>query len=342
MERVLVCVVNSTRGHEVTFRSFKRHVLDELHADLALAIAVGDGYDTDNPYWTHAKYRWTVRDIRDFAEHFDSAQRALCAERRIAAPEWRAILTVGGIWLDRVGPATNPGSACGIALYCRWLLLRSLQENDLLRHYDRIIITRSDFVWLCPHPPLSLLDSSAIWIPEGEDYDGLADRHLVASPADAAGCLNLIEPVLLRPAELVEQLRHCDDWNSEMYLRHHLTAGNLLQKVRRFPNVAYLARDRRDDSHTWSRGRYEFAAGHFIKYDDEFDRATAMARIVASRSDWEKGEWRRFDPAAVIPQSPSMLSRAFDAWYRLQWALHRPGRAARLWRYCRRKLLRET
>ena len=68
------------------------------------------------------------------------------------------------------------------------------------------MITRSDFVWLCPHPPLSVLDRGAIWFPNGEHYGGLNDRHLVASRADVVDCLNVIEDILLHPTQLYESI----------------------------------------------------------------------------------------------------------------------------------------
>lgn len=337
MERVLVCVINSTRGHEVTFPSFKRHVLDELNADLALAIAVDPNYDRANPYWQHAKYRWTTEDSSDFARAFDAAQRSLCRANHLAPPDWRSILRIEGIWLGRVGSPPRP-AACAIGLLCRWLLLQGLQADDLLARYDRFIITRSDFAWLGPHPPLSILDPDGIWIPDGEDYEGLADRHLVASRTDVADCLNLIEEILARPVELYQAMQYRDDWNSEQYFLHHMTARQLLRKVRRFPNIAYLARHPRDNSATWSRGSYRADLGHFVKYETEFEAAAALAVTVRSGAEWERGDWRQFDATAVVPRPVSMLSRVIDACYQVRWALHRPGRVRRLLRLCQRAL----
>jgi hypothetical protein len=339
MERVLVCIISSTRGHDVTFAAFKRHVLDELHADLALAIAVDEHYDYSNPYWQHAKYRWTVPDVRDFAETFDAAQRAWAERHHRDPPDWRSILAVSGIWLDRIGPSDAPPSACGIALFCRWLLLQGLTDAGLLDRYDRFIITRSDFAWLGPHPPPSVLDPRHIWIPHGEDYEGLADRHLVAARADVADCLDLIEPILARAPELRQEMHDHEDWNSEQYLRHHLASKHRLDDVRRFPNVAYLARHPRDNSATWSRGRYDAALGHFVKYDTECDSASAMAALVRTRADWERGEWRQFDATAVAPRPASVRSRAMDAWYQFRWALQRPGRIRRFARLFQRVAL---
>ena len=65
MERVLVCLLAKTRAHQFTFPSFKRQVLDELNADLVLALTIDEKYDYAIPFWRHAKYRWTAPDFSD-------------------------------------------------------------------------------------------------------------------------------------------------------------------------------------------------------------------------------------------------------------------------------------
>ena len=336
MERVLVCVTCSTRGHEVTFPSFKRQVLDQLNADLALALAIDEQYDYRNPFWQHARYRWTAPDYSDYGDAFDLAQRVLCHADNATAPDWRSLLRIKGIWLGGILSPDPQPSASAILPFCRWLLLHGLQQDHVLDRYDRFVITRSDFVWRCPHPPLSVLDPGGIWVPDGENYDGLADRHLVVSRADVVDCLNLIEAILLRPLELYEEMKHRSDWNNEQVWMHHLGRKGLLHKVRRFPYVMYLARDKRDDSPTWSRGRYDAALGHCIKYETEFDSANAFATVIRNRADWESGEWQQFDPAAVASHPVSLASRLMDGWYGLLWALKRPGRIRRFWRFCSR------
>ena len=335
MERVLVCLTCSTRGHEVTFPSFKRQVLDELNADLALALAIDPRYDHSNPYWQRARYRWTIPDSHDYGEAFDSAQRWLRERDNVVAPDWRSILRIKGIWLSgvRPGPPAGQRSVVALALCCRSLVLRHLQQDGLLDRYDRFVISRSDFMWLSPHPPLSILDRHRIWIPQGEDYGGLNDRHMVVSRDDVVNGLNLIEAILLQPLELYEQMKQNDEWNSETFLLHHFTRKGLVHRVSRFPAVMYLARDKRDHTPTWSRGTYDAALGHFIKYDTEFDSARAFATIISSRADWEGGAWKQFDPATVTPRPMSMQSRILTALDTLSWALRRPGRLVRLWRF---------
>jgi hypothetical protein len=367
MERVLVCLLGATRAHELTFPSFKRRVLDELSGDLAMALTIDETYAYANPFWQHAKYRWTGPDFSDYGEGFDQVQRWLCQQHKVPAPDWRSMLRLNGNWQGRIA-SQNPQFGNGaIEIFVRWLLLHGLQQDNILDRYDRFVITRSDFVWLAPHPPLSVLDKDAIWIPDGEKYSGLNTRHLVASRADVADCLNLIEDIVLRPTRLYEEMKYLPvdsryGWNMEQFLQHHLCRKERLRKVKLFPCVMYLARSVRDDgSKTWSRGRYEPAVGHFVKYEEEFHAASTCAKIIHGRADWESGVWRHSEAAARRPDSlephpgsparrPASLPRRlryacerpyYEAYYRIRSALRQPGRFGRLGRFSKR-LVRRT
>jgi len=340
VERVLVCILASTRAHQLSFQSFKRHVLDELNGDLALAI--DENYHNENCFWQHAKYRWTAPGFgQDFGEAYDLAQRWLCQQHNVPPPDWRSMLQMKGIWKGGIKSPKPEPSASAIQPFCRWLLLQGLQQDGILDRYDRFVITRSDFVWLCPHPPLSILDRSAIWVPNGEDYGGLNDRHFVASRADVEDCLNVIEDVLLHPIELYDGIKH--QWsslNNETLLAYHLRCKGLLDKVKRFPYIMYLARAVNDESPTWSWGRYEGAVGHYVKYEKEFRSAKAYETIIHCRADWESGAWMQFDPASVITKPislPLRLRYACEiAYYKILSALRRPGRNRRFVQFCTR------
>jgi hypothetical protein len=340
VEKVLVCLLASTRAHQLTFPSFKRQVLDELNGDLALALAIDEKYDYANPFWQHAKYRWTAPIFSDFGEAFDLAQRWLCQEHNVPAPDWRSILRIEGIWLGGIRSLQNRGVA--VQLFCRWLLLRGLQQDDVLDRYDRFVITRSDFVWLCPHPPLSILDRGAIWFPNGEHWGGLPDRHLVVSRADVVNCLNLIEDILLQPIQLYEEMKDKSTWwNLEQFLEHHLSRKGLLHKVKLFPYVMYLARMVSDDNPTWRPGHYEPAVGHYVKYEMEFRAASAYATIIHTRADWETGAWMQYDPTSAssrsVPLSRRLRYACARAYYEIV-SLWRPGRIGRFVRVCKRML----
>jgi hypothetical protein len=343
VERVLVCIFPTTRAYRLAFKSFKRQVLDELNGDLALALLIDEKYDYANPYWQHAKYRWTAPSFNnDLGEAYDLAQRWLCQQYNIPAPDWRLMLQIKGVWQGGIRSPDPQPSYSAIFPFGRWLLLRGLQQDGILDRYDRFVLTRSEFVWLCPHPPLSLLDRNAIWVPHSQDYGGLNDRHLVVTRADVVSCLNLIEDILLRPTELYNELKS-RDVNNEQLLAHHLDRKGLLHKVQRFPNVMYLAREVDDDQPSWSWGQYQPAVGHYVKYNFEYRDASGYATLIRSRADWKNGIWKQFDPNAVARSSAPIVHRFWHSWeapyYKVLSALRRPGRLKRLWqgvlRFCR-------
>ena len=118
-------------------------------------------------------------------------------------------------------------------------------ELSLGHAYDRIVHTRLEFVWLRPHPPLSLLEQHAVWIPSGEDYyGGLNDRHAVLSRAAAEvymrrwdlivdGSIMKIDPQL-RAGAVTNGISFQDE-NLVARLRQHIQFP-----LRRFPAVAFL------------------------------------------------------------------------------------------------------
>jgi hypothetical protein len=343
VENVLVCLLCSTRAQDLTFPSFKRQVLDELNADLALAITIDEKYDYANPFWQHAKYRWTAPDYEDYGEGFDIAQQWLCQQKNIPAPNWRSMLRLQGIWAGKIRSPDPRPSASSVQPFCRWLLLRGLQRDGILDRYDRFVISRSDFMWLCPHPPLSILDCSAIWVPDGEHWGGLNDRHLVASRADIENCLNGLEDILLDPDRLYDEMViRRPSWNNERFFAHHLGRKGLLEKTKMFPYVMYTARGVRDQSPTYSAGRYEPSMGNYVKAQNEFRSARAFATIIHSHADWENGSWREFDPASAVFSPIPLARQLWYGWQRIHvWVssqLSRPGLLRRVYK----KIVRYT
>ena len=65
--------------------------------------------------------------------------------------------------------------------------LRLIQFHEARQRfrYDRVVWSRLETVWLMPHPPLAQLDARCAWLPFGEDYRGLNDRHVLL-PRQAA------------------------------------------------------------------------------------------------------------------------------------------------------------
>lgn len=164
------------RTAELTWESFRTNVMEPLDADLALCIGDSvprsDGkiitreYSEDNGYFQNAKHIWRYKEPTDWATAFDEMTEG----------RWREFDFIPGNWL---GPTKNHTGTGGINTFFRWFLYQNLDKENLLAVYDQIIITRSDYYWIKPHP---VLDTEHVWIPNGEFHGGLCDRHMVIPP----------------------------------------------------------------------------------------------------------------------------------------------------------------
>ena len=279
--RTLVVILGQLSAAPLTWNNFKENVLEELGADLAVCVPNDSYFDFTNPYYRNARYRWLVPDYRDMADAFDRIHSLLGSSE-----DWRVICDVRGTWIGRITQSGQPGAA-SILFVLRWFMLNEILSARLLEIYDRFIITRSDFYYLCPHPPLDFLDPDNLWVPDGEDYGGLTDRHLIVSSEYLVKSCNLIDDLLLRPAEIHEIMVPREDWNIESYLHLHLQRNGLIDKVRRFPYIMFLVKTPEDPA-AWPprRGRFNENLGMIVKYKSELSAAQAFSRSIHSASDW--------------------------------------------------------
>lgn len=286
MPRTLICILNQVRAAEITWPSFKKFVLDELDADLCLAIGIDEDCRADNPYVANAKFLFGFQEQEDWSKAFDYAQQAVFkevkADSALRDANWREVFKVGGQWLGPMGAQQGSG---GIGLFFRWWLHHNVYE---MYGYDRFVVTRSDFLWTCPHPPLDLLDPKNIWIPEGEDYGGYCDRHMVLSDENFDGALSSIEDILLLPEWLTKQLNvpELGGLNCESYFAWHLRRVGLADKVRCYPQVAYTVRGEHGKTR-WMAGEYNPELGYAIKYHREWESARKYESLIRTREDWK-------------------------------------------------------
>ncbi len=281
MERTLVVVIAETRAHEYSFPSFRANVLEALNADLALCIAKNQWEDTSNPFYQHARYLWTYEEPDDWGSAFDAAQIVEGCQG-----DWRCLLDLDGIWMGGVHNANGRTRGSGsILLFFRWLLKHSLMKSGVDQKYDRFIITRSDYIYLTPHYPIRQLDPEVIWIPEGEDYGGYTDRHIVVSRKDLTSILSVADPILCSPEELRIRMSGRKEWNLEKYIRFAFCELGLDQRVRRFPYTMFAVRSV-DGRTSWSTGSYSSERGYCIKYRDEHRKSLIASKMIVKPDDW--------------------------------------------------------
>ena len=278
--RTLVITLGQLRAHHLSWLNFKENLLDQIQADLAVCAPLDGSFDVTSPFYLNARYRWLVPDVPDFAVVFDQIQRVLGANE-----DWRVLCDVPGAWLGRIAQSGQP-TATSILFVLRWFMLNNIQAARLTEIYDRFIITRTDFFYLSPHPPLVMLDPNCLWIPDGEDHGGFCDRHLVVSAGDLAASCGLIDDLLLHPDQLrAEMLKYNYYWNIESFLGFHFRRKGLMDRVRRFPYVMFLVRGS-DEPTLWTAEAFASGTGVSVKYPNELYNALLYQHVLRSTDDW--------------------------------------------------------
>lgn len=287
-ESVLVIVLAETRAYQHTFELFNINLLQKMEADLCLCIASNEREDTENPFYKHAKYIWSYDEPDDWGAAFDDMQRS-----KGVNADWRKLLEIKNQWLGGVkGEGEHPGSA-GILLFFRLYLKESLIKHNVLNKYDRFIITRSDFIHRIPHVPLKYLAPEYIWIPDGEDYGGFTDRHIVVQRDDLMDVLSISDEIITEPAKLHSQMSGFSNWNLEKYIKFSFDKYGLTYRVRRFPYTMYSIRP--PGGHTrWRKGFFNEDYGYYIKYKGEYESYRIASTLVNHECGWDEKKIKRF------------------------------------------------
>ena len=291
-ERVLVCILAQTRAHQLTWANFEKNVLGELNADLAVCIGVDQQYDYDNPYFKNARFRCIIPESADYAAEIDRISVSLGHRT-----DWRGLLKLCedyySIFLGGVAGVAGAGA---ILLVYRWYLRNYIAEQQLDARYDRFIITRSDFIYAAPHPCLDAIERGSIWLPDGEDWGGLVDRHMVVNNDDVIKSLSTLSDLLRNPEDWAAALaaRIAPYRNIEGVLEIYFKREGLFSRVRRFPYIMYLVRGENDPTR-WTEGEFDPELGLYVKYPTELELANQWKDRFRSQRDWL--EWAAQPPA---------------------------------------------
>lgn len=269
-KKTLVIILAQTRAHEITYQHFKKNVLDQLNADLCICIGRTSTYDINNPFYQNSKYRFYYDEPEDYTDAFNYASDCIKNENPDKEIfDWKNYLDVKDQFLGGIRHPTkeHPGSA-GILIFFRWYLLKVLKENNI--NYDRYIITRSDYLYVLPHPSMNILNDNYIWIPNGEHYGGVTDRHVVLSKNTLEPYLNILYKFITEPENYYEKMKSYNNWNLEQVIKFHLEQSGVFDSVKFFPFVMYSVRGVNDNSR-WGLGKYSEKLGYYIKYKGEFE-----------------------------------------------------------------------
>lgn len=283
-ERTLVIILSETRAYDLTYESFHNNLLKPLGAELALCVAESENEDLANPFYQQARYVWTYPEPDDWSTALDYAQQC----DGIVGQDWRQLFAINGNFIGGLHHHNQrvAGSG-GISMFFRWYLKRCLlNEPGLLDRYDRYVLTRSDFMYLVPHYPVSRLDPTKVWLPLGEDYHGYTDRHIIADRNLILPAISLLDPIINTPSDLYQELQGRQDYLSfEGYIRYAFERSGLTKILRRYPYTMYAVRHP-DGRTSWSKGSYNEALGYCIKYKPEYISSLIPTEMIKQPSDW--------------------------------------------------------
>jgi len=271
--RTLVALIGQIRGGELAERSLIQHVLKPNQADLVLMVPKTASL-LNSSLAARARYVWTLREPENWKQPIAAIAQALGAHR------WLDLANnSGAVWF--LGPARlrrgvrSPSTAAPNLVY-RHLLKRHLVQHRLIEQYTRFIITRADHVYGCHHDVSRFDLHHRVYVPTGEDYGGVCDRHIVCGQADVLACLSIIDGPLLHPERYVKQADSMATCGPEPFMKLRLQELGLWPRLRRFARVMYLSSDKGNGSSVLNKTSKEpsypkpAAPGQHVKYLDEF------------------------------------------------------------------------
>jgi hypothetical protein len=300
----LVILLGQTRSSGLTARSFETFVRSSInpHGRVDIALCRCEGYAEPDSYFApQATHVWECPQPHSWNEVFTEVAR----KNGVPDPNgWETLLPIPGNWMGEITErgATRAGSAAR-CLALRHHALEMIERLRLQREYSWFILSRSDYLYLAPHPPLDLLGSDGTWIPRGEGYGGVTDRHVVFPAHEARRALDLLRPLVTDPVSFRRRLHITCDWNLERFLKVTFLANGLYRGLRRFPPVGFLVRNA-DAETSWSQGSLDESLGYFVKYPAERAAAVLTAGQLTEAGGWTKAllsptVWERFERLLV-------------------------------------------
>ncbi|CAE7776355.1 unnamed protein product [Symbiodinium necroappetens] len=290
---VALCLMGQVRMLSHTHVALEQHVLQVLKPDVFLYGPRGSDAEPAPKLHSLEDYvveeKWEVESIRDrlYAETRNPS-RTIDVEYVQVQGNW-----FGSECLDPPLHDKRPGSAiCWYYSQQKCLEMIQKQEHQRGQPYQWVVVSRFDFRWLAPHPPLELLKADVVWIPSGSDWEGgINDRHAVIPRRHAEGYLSSWKILTSGRARDVMldtlgamKVNGFPGPNTENFLKARLQF--LEVEYERFPNVAYLTCTLREKSR-WTQcfGTASSNAPGWL-YKEEMEHATRVANCV--RSSWNR------------------------------------------------------
>lgn len=255
MEKTLIVLNGNPRGGEKTWHSMYDNLLEPYNADLALCF----GYREDKSLslYSKAKYIWEVPEYEKWEDYY---------LENIGEGPWQKSFNLG----SHTGFSGLYGTVGSGAIYCAFLHYVYEYKKDILKSYDRIIMTRADQYYAQKQP---ILPNEYFWLPSGDGYGGLNDRFHIFPSQDIDYVIGVVSNYI-NTKSFFEDFQYYPNLNLESTYLNYFKRTGYIDKVRTFPRVQFLVRTKLDSTR-WGSGQstVPYNDDLIIKYDDEFEEA---------------------------------------------------------------------
>jgi hypothetical protein len=238
----LVILTGLPRGGSKSWESLEKNVIQNLDADLA--ICTEDNIDKNLHIYKIADYHWLFPERENWLEYYLENYSSNSIE----------VLKKGkgaGLWESGV-----------VHLALKDFILKN--HLDIVNNYKYIIYGRFDQYYTEKHPHFY---GENIWIPNGEDYFGINDRHAIINVKFISEYLNICNFIdSLNPQQLQEKYLNC-----ETIYKMHLESFTSKDEIIRIKRFQFTSATKKDFTR-WRVPKYSlvFDKNLMIKYPDEF------------------------------------------------------------------------
>jgi len=284
MERTLVILLGNPRGGEKAWDSMYNNLLFPYNADLALCFGFRE--DKSISLYERAKYIWEIPEYEEWAYYY--------VENLGEEGYWKKSFVLGSTTGFSGIYGTRGSSA--ITLAFRHYLLKN--KREIICSYDRIILTRSDFFYVKEHP---ILPNDHFWVPSGENFGGMTDRHHIFPSSDIDDVFGIIERYVNTEKLFEDYKDNPDSLNIESCYLKYFDSIEYSKKIREFPSVSFTVKTQ-EDATRWYPGNgsnVPYNDDLFLKYEGEYEQCMknifCQENILSYRENFFKEESEKYN-----------------------------------------------
>ncbi len=255
-EKYLIVLGGSPRGGEKAWNSMYKYVKDHLKADLA--ICTGKKWLNNQSFIEKADYDWTFEEDTDWSKYYSKNYDK----------QW--------VQAFELGRNTGLLESGFIHFAIKDIILDEHIEE--VEKYDYIIYSRFDQMYINYH--LHGYDQN-ILIPEGEDYFGIGDRHILIPSTLAKDYFGILKFFLKN----YNEFKHINYLNCETVNKLHLESFVKEESIFRTKRIQFTVAEKNDQTN-WRKAKYKIYLLRNIKlkYPDEFLKALENFVITLNTS----------------------------------------------------------